>query len=136
MFSHIHVGVSDLSRALAFYRSVLGEIGLETKFVDFDRGWFGFRQPGCDRPLFLVGRPYDGRDPSPGNGHMVALRAPTRAVVDRAYAAALASGGSDEGGPGLRPWYHADYYGAYLRDPDGNKLCICCHEPDGPPASE
>jgi catechol 2,3-dioxygenase-like lactoylglutathione lyase family enzyme len=48
--------------------------------------------------------------------------------VDRAHALALAHGGSCAGAPGLRPAYHADYYGAYFRDPDGNKLCVVCHE--------
>ena len=62
-----------------------------------------------------------------GNGQMLALQAPSRAAVDAAYAAALAHGGSGDGEPGLRPHYHADYYGAYFRDPDGNKLCVVCH---------
>jgi predicted lactoylglutathione lyase len=60
---------------------------------------------------------------------MVALLAPTRAAVDAAHAAALAHGGECAGPPGLRPEYHANYYGAYFRDPDGNKLCACCHDP-------
>jgi lactoylglutathione lyase len=51
--------------------------------------------------------------------------------VDRAYAVALAHGGTSEGGPGLRSEYHEHYYGAYLRDPDGNKLCIVCHRAPG-----
>jgi lactoylglutathione lyase len=61
---------------------------------------------------------------------MIALLAPTRALVRNAYAAGLAAGGTDEGPPGLRPHYHADYYGAYLRDPDGNKLALACHGPE------
>jgi predicted lactoylglutathione lyase len=59
---------------------------------------------------------------SQGNGWMVAFAAPSRAAVDEAYAAALAAGGTDEGAPGLRPQFAADYYGAYVRDPEGNKL--------------
>jgi lactoylglutathione lyase len=59
---------------------------------------------------------------------MVALLAATRAQVDAAHALALAYGGRCEGPPGLRPQYHANYYGAYFRDPDGNKLCVACHE--------
>ena len=51
-----------------------------------------------------------------------------RASVDRCHSAALARGGACEGPPGLRPHYHPNYYGAYFRDPDGNKLCVCCHE--------
>jgi lactoylglutathione lyase len=59
---------------------------------------------------------------------MTALLAPDRAAVDDAYAVALAHGGRGDGAPGLRPDYHANYYGAYLRDPDGNKLCVVCHD--------
>ncbi len=60
---------------------------------------------------------------------MVAFAAANPAKVRGAYQAALSHGGSCDGPPGLRPQYHAHYYGAYFRDPDGNKLCIACHEP-------
>jgi lactoylglutathione lyase len=59
---------------------------------------------------------------------MIALMAPSREAVDRAHALALEHGGSCDGAPGLRPQYHANYYGAYVRDPEGNKLCIVCHD--------
>ena len=59
----------------------------------------------------------------------VGMLAADRATVDAVHALALRHGGSCEGPPGLRPEYHANYYGAYFRDPDGNKLCVCCHEP-------
>jgi lactoylglutathione lyase len=58
---------------------------------------------------------------------MVAFQAGSRAQVDAAYEIALAHGGTSEGKPGLRPEYHANYYGAYFRDPDGNKLCVASH---------
>jgi lactoylglutathione lyase len=60
---------------------------------------------------------------------MVAFMAPTRAVVNEAYAVALANGATSEGVPGLRPEYHPNYYGAYFRDTEGNKLCVACHAP-------
>lgn len=82
-----------------------------------------------DRPLFFFGRPLDGHAPEPGNGHTIAFDAQTRAQVDRCHALALQHGGTCEGPPGLRPHYHRDYYGAYFRDPDGNKLCVVCHRP-------
>ena len=87
------------------------------------------KMPDQDRPLFLIGRPFDGNPPSAGNGQMTAFLAPSRAAVDASFKAAVASGATVEGRPGPRPHYHANYYGAYFRDPDGNKVCVCCHEP-------
>ncbi len=60
---------------------------------------------------------------------MVAFLAETRDVVDQAFAVAIANGAVSEGQPGLRPEYHPNYYGAYFRDPEGNKLCVACHVP-------
>ena len=130
MLSHVHVGIADYDRALAFYSALLGELGLEPRFAERDKGWAGWMSPGIARPLFLIGRPFDGRPADAGNGQMIALQASSRAVVDRCHALALSLGGRDEGAPGLRPHYHAHYYGAYFRDPDGNKLCVCCHQPE------
>ena len=76
--------------------------------------------------MFVIGKPFDGLH-TPGNGQMVAFSAQSRPVVDQVYAVALANGGTSEGPPGLRPEYHANYYGAYFRDPEGNKLCVACH---------
>ncbi|MFO1325958.1 MAG: VOC family protein [Rubrivivax sp.] len=129
MFSHVFIGIQDFERALAFYRPLLAELGVAERFCDATRPWAGWQSTHGPRPLLLIGRPWDGQPHAPGNGQMVALLAPTRAAVDRAYAVALAQGGRSEGAPGLRPEYHAHYYGAYLRDPDGNKLCVVCHEP-------
>ena len=130
MISHVHVGVDDFERAFAFYSVVLPVLGLELKFKEPENGWAGWMTPGVARPLFLVGLPFNRQPASPGNGQMIALMAPDRAAVDRCHAVALAHGGSSEGAPGLRPHYHANYYGAYFRDPDGNKLCVCCHQPE------
>jgi lactoylglutathione lyase len=126
VFSHIFVGTSDFERALAFYGPLMAALGNEPRFVDRERPWAGWQSRGGARPLFLVGRPFEG-DHARGNGQMVAFTAESRALVDEAYAIALANGGADEGAPGLRPEYHADYYGAYFRDPEGNKLCVACH---------
>jgi catechol 2,3-dioxygenase-like lactoylglutathione lyase family enzyme len=125
--SHVHIGVNDFDRALDFYSAVLETLGWRLKFIDRQRQWAGWRPAGAERPLILVGRPYDGRAADPGNGHMLALQAETRDLVDRFHAAALAAGGRCDGPPGLRPEYHAAYYGAYVRDPEGAKLCACCH---------
>jgi lactoylglutathione lyase len=59
---------------------------------------------------------------------MSAIATNSRAKVDEIHAKALELGGTCEGPPGLRPAYHAHYYGAYFRDPDGNKLCVVCHD--------
>jgi len=128
MLSHVHIGVTDFARSFAFYQSVMDELGFKLKFSEPEQPWAGWMRPGFDRPLFLIGHPYNGERADPGNGQMVALLAPDRAAVDRCYAKAIASGARDEGKPALRPHYHANYYGAYFRDPDGNKLCVCCHD--------
>ncbi len=130
MLSHVFLGISDFDRALAFYSPLMAELGLVVKFSDATKPWAGWMSPAAPRPLFVIGAPFDGQANQPGNGQMVALLAPNRAAVRKSYAAALAHGGTCEGEPGLRPQYHADYYGAYFRDPDGNKLCVCCHQPE------
>lgn len=128
MFSHIFVGTNDFERALAFYRPLMAALGIEPRFCEAGRPWAGWQTTGGPRPLFLIGKPYDQQAHQPGNGQMVAFLADSRAAVDRAHAVALAHGGRCEGPPGLRPEYHAHYYGAYFRDPDGNKLCVACHK--------
>lgn len=128
MFSHVCIGVGEVDRAYAFYAPLMEALQLTLKFRDAG-GWVGWQPPDATRPLFLIGRPFDGAASAPGNGQMVAFAASSRERVDRCHALALALGGRCEGPPGLRPHYHPDYYGAYFRDPDGNKLCVCCHEP-------
>ena len=127
MISHINIGISDFDRAYAFYAKVLPELGLVLKFSEPEKAWAGWISPRVPRPLFLIAKPFDGRPHQPGNGQMVALQADTRAMVDRVYAAAMEAGAGSEGAPGLRPHYHPHYYGAYFRDVEGNKLCVCCH---------
>lgn len=129
MISHIFLGIRRFHAAVEFYSAVLPELGWRLKFVEPGRPWAGWQPADAERPLILVGRPYNGAPADPGNGQMVALLAPGRAAVDRFHAAALAAGGVSVGEPGLRPEYHPNYYGAYVLDPDGNKLCACCHDP-------
>jgi catechol 2,3-dioxygenase-like lactoylglutathione lyase family enzyme len=123
----VHTGVADFERAFAFYGAVFAPLGIQLRFVDRTRPWAGWQSSPGPRPLFLIGAPFDGMPQAAGNGQMVAFAAPSRDAVDAAYRAGLDHGGRDEGAPGLRPQYHAHYYGAYLRDPEGNKLCIVCH---------
>ena len=128
MFSHVFVGVSDFERSLAFYGPLMAALGIAPRFCERDRPWAGWQSSPGPRPLFLIGAPHDRLAHAPGNGQMTAFLADSRARVDQAYAAALLHGGSCAGAPGLRPEYHAHYYGAYFRDPDGNKLCVACHD--------
>jgi catechol 2,3-dioxygenase-like lactoylglutathione lyase family enzyme len=129
MISHVFIGVNDFDRAFKFYSSVMNALGHKLKFCEPDRPWAGWVADDASRPLFLIGRPYDCNAAEHGNGQMVALLAPDRRSVDSTYASALAREGSCEGPPGLRTEYHPDYYGAYFRDPEGNKICVCCHDP-------
>jgi catechol 2,3-dioxygenase-like lactoylglutathione lyase family enzyme len=130
MISHIFIGITSFERAFDFYAPLMASLGLRPKFSDAGKGWAGWVDADAPRPLFVIALPFDGHPAQAGNGQMTALLAPGRAAVDQAHAIALAHGGACEGPPGPRPHYHADYYGAYFRDPDGNKLCVCCHAPD------
>lgn len=127
VFSHIFVGVSDFDRALKFYTPLMETLGNKLRFCDRERPWAGWQSHPEPRPLFLIGRPYDGQSHVPGNGQMTAFLAADRSTVDKAFATALTLGGTSEGEPGLGLEYHEHYYGAYFRDPDGNKLCVVCH---------
>ncbi len=127
MLSHVHIGITDFVRAFDFYQVIMSELGYPLKFVDNEKPRAAWMPNDAQRPLFLIGHPYDGQQATPGMGQMVALLAPDREAVDRCYAAAMNKGAKCEGEPGLRPHYHPNYYGAYFRDPDGNKLCIVCH---------
>jgi len=128
MFSHVTIGASDFSKSFAFYAPLMQRLGQPLKYSDAQTGWAVWKPPLAERPLFVLAPPFDGRAASPGNGLMTALLAAERATVDACHALALRHGGSCEGPPGLRPQYHAHYYGAYFRDPEGNKLCVCCHD--------
>jgi catechol 2,3-dioxygenase-like lactoylglutathione lyase family enzyme len=130
MISHACIGITDFRRALNFYEPLMALLGNVLKFSDPEKSWAGWKPKDADRPLFLIGPPYNGASAAPGNGQMIALLAPTRQLVDACHAAAIAGGGTCEGRPGPRPQYHSNYYGAYFRDPDGNKLCVCCHHPE------
>ena len=130
MFSHIFVGVADFERALRFYAPLMQALGQHQRFIDRSRPWAGWQTEGVARPLFLIGKPFEGEHQA-GNGQMTAFLADSRAQVDAVYQTALALGGTSEGAPGLRPEYHANYYGAYFRDTEGNKLCVACHAAQG-----
>lgn len=131
VFSHIFVGVSDFERALGFYNPLMSALGIKPRFCERERPWAGWQSSPDPRPLFIIGAPHDKLAHESGNGQMVAFLAESRVDVEKAHAVALTNGGTSEGAPGLRPEYHEHYYGAYFRDPDGNKLCVACHLPAG-----
>jgi len=120
MFSHLTIGTTNLARAIEFYDAVLKPLGIERRPVRYET-WASWQRPG-EAAVLWVGRPINKLPATWGNGWMVAFTAPSRNAVDAAHAAAIAAGGYDEGAPGLRTSYAPDYYGAYVRDPDGNKL--------------
>ena len=130
MFSHVCVGVTDFDRALNFYERLFAVLGIERRFYDANVPWAGWHSAGGSRPYFIISKPFNDGPHEAGNGQMSAFLASSREQVRQAHAAALAAGGTCEGEPGLRPHYHANYFGAYFRDPDGNKLCVVCHEPE------
>lgn len=126
MFSHITIGVTELARAGRFYDALLLPLGLVRRAVAPDGGppSLCWARPDGALPRFYAYIPYDGGAASAGNGSMTAFLAPSQAAVDTAYAAAIEAGGVCDGPPGKRAHYAPGYYGAYLRDPDGNKVHI------------
>lgn len=128
MISHITLGTSDKARAEAFYAPIMEVLGLPRRYPAKAKAFVMWTAPDGGRPFFVLATPFDGAPANPGNGNMTALIAPSRDAVDAAFALALAGGATGEGAPGLRPQYHENFYGAYFRDPDGNKICIVCHE--------
>ncbi len=126
--SHVTLGINDVARAREFYGPVLATLDFEC-LREHDRGARYGRQ-AIDLPWLSTVRPFDGRPASWGNGTHVAFLAPSRAAVDAFHATATALGGMDEGAPGLRPQYKEHYYGAYVRDLDGNKLQAVCYAPE------
>lgn len=122
MIGYVTLGTDDLDRSRAFYDALFGEIGA-SRLMEMDSG-FTLYGTAWGKPGVAVTRPYDGQPARCGNGHMVALAMDSRDKVDRLHARALELGGSDEGPPGVRGEEgERAFYGAYFRDPDGNKLC-------------
>lgn len=126
MFSHITVGTQNLERAGRFYDALLIPLGHKRRTITPDGGpaalcWVASNSP---LPRFYVYSPFNGQPAAGGNGSMVAFLAPSTEAVNESYTGAMACGGTDEGRPDIRPHYGHGYFGAYLRDPDGNKLHI------------
>jgi catechol 2,3-dioxygenase-like lactoylglutathione lyase family enzyme len=128
MIDHMGMAVSDLARATDFYLKALKPLGIGMIMevpaeVTGNGAAVGFGAQG--KPFFWI-----GEGPAPKDSHVhVAFATASRADVDAFYEAAIAAGGKDNGAPGLRPHYHANYYGAFVLDPDGNNIEAVCHAP-------
>ena len=119
MVGYVTIGTKDMDRAVAFYDALLAEVGGKQLF-GMDRIKFYGTGPG-DGAMLAICIPYDENEPHQGNGNMVAIAGGSREGVDKLYAKARELGAADEGEPGERL---PTFYGAYVRDPDGNKLCF------------
>jgi catechol 2,3-dioxygenase-like lactoylglutathione lyase family enzyme len=126
MFSHIQIGARDLPKMIAFYDRVFSILGLVRMPEENDGGpaGMGWQRPGKRWPQVFVQLPFNGLPAASGNGMQISFSAQSQQQVRDAWQAALDNGGIDEGAPGLRPQYSEDYFGAYCRDPEGNKLCF------------
>jgi catechol 2,3-dioxygenase-like lactoylglutathione lyase family enzyme len=120
MFSHIMIGTNDLDKAKAFYDATLGVLGVPPGSIDDGRRIFYFTSSG----IFSVSKPIDGQPATVANGGTVGFACSTPELADAWHAAGLAHGGTAcEDPPGVREGATGKLYLAYLRDPDGNKLC-------------
>jgi catechol 2,3-dioxygenase-like lactoylglutathione lyase family enzyme len=121
VLSHVSVGTNDFPRAKQFYDAVLATLGLRC-VMGFDQG-AGY---GREFPEFWVQLPHDGASANPGNGTHVCFAAATEEQVKAFHRVALQQGAEDDGKPGLRKEYSENYYAAFVRDLDGNKVEAMC----------
>ena len=131
MLDHIEINVTDFARSKAFYRTALAPLGYDIRKELSKAAGFGVSEghgksmdPRRTEFWIAQGKPQEPRV-------HVAFSASSRSVVDAFFQAALAAGGRDNGKPGLRPQYHADYYGAFILDPDGYNIEAVCHRSEG-----
>jgi len=121
MIAYSTLGVNDMDRATRFYDAVFAPLGASRDTTS--PTWTGYTRPGDRGGKFFLTRPFDRSQATCGNGTMLAFLADDRPAVDAFHAAALAQGGVCEGPPGVREGMNPVFYAAYVRDPDGNKLC-------------
>jgi catechol 2,3-dioxygenase-like lactoylglutathione lyase family enzyme len=121
MLDHVTVNVGDFEQAKRFYEQALAPLGYSVQMEFAGAAGFG---TGAGIPDFWI-----GSSPERGAAH-VAFSASDRETVDAFYEAAIAAGGQDNGGPGLRPHYHETYYAAYVHDAAGNNVEAVCHRPE------
>ena len=123
---YIMIGTNDLARARSFYDAVFPLIG---GVIEHDYAGFTFCYAFRNGTRAWVAGPNDKNAATPGNGNMPGFLCASEDEVNAAHAAALASGGTNEGDPGPRPMYGPEFYGGYVRDPDGNKMSFIFNRP-------
>ena len=134
MIDHVSIGVGNLKQARAFYDVVLLALSyIRVHDVEIPGEGLvahGYGEAGS-QARFWIGVPahLDAAANRTGGNHF-AFQAKSRLEVDAFYQAAISHGAADNGAPGLRPHYHPNYYGAFVFDPDGNKIEACCHLPE------
>ena len=119
MIGYTTIGVSDMERAKKFYSELFAEQGAK---VVIDSGRIAFIGTKRGEPMLAICEPYDKEAPTPGNGVMIAFPASSKEEADVLYNKAISLGATDDGAPGQR--IPDQFYGAYVRDLDGNKLCF------------
>lgn len=117
MIHHVSVGTDDLKRAKVFYDPLMSLIGFRLLKASEKAAHYG-----ASEIVFSLETPANGHPAAPGNGIHIAFLAPDRETVRRFHETALANGGTDEGAPGIRENYNANYFAAFVRDLDGNKI--------------
>jgi len=121
MYTHVMVGTNDPDKARAFYDAAFGALGIPGQHTE--RGaFYGTPETG----MFGVVLPRNDEPATFANGGTIGFKAADRAEVDAWYKAGMDCGGTDEGPPGERAYGDPPVYGAYMRDPEGNKLCAFC----------
>jgi catechol 2,3-dioxygenase-like lactoylglutathione lyase family enzyme len=126
MFSHIMIGARDLETMTAFYDAILAPLDLRrvVELDDIDEAGVIWRKGDRRWPQFALRPPINGLPATWGNGVQISFATPSRATVESVWAMAIEKGARDEGAPGLRLRYAEDFYAAYCRDPEGNKICF------------
>ncbi|WP_170607238.1 VOC family protein [Ruegeria arenilitoris] len=120
-------GTNDLSRAIRFYDAIFSVLE-QPRLPGWSSGWAGWGKNAGQGTGFWICQPFDAKPASVGNGTMIAFPAKSADQVRQFHAAGINNGGMNEGVPGIRNRYKPDFYVAYLRDPDGNKLsCFYFH---------